>query len=103
MLVALLVVAVVCDSVAIIEAQGRDNETENIQLAEQRNLEHVRDLSKRLDILAMEQGLILEALLIALDKIGVDTPQITSLFAGDGNDNDPVAPRFDENQATTRR
>jgi len=98
-----LVVAVVCDSVAIIEAQGRDNETENIQLAEQRNLEHVRDLSKRLDILAMEQGLILEALLIALDKIGVDTPQITSLFAGDGNDNEPVAPRFDENQATTRR
>ena len=98
-----LVVAVVCDSVAIIEAQGRDNETENVQLAEQRNLEHVRDLSKRLDILAMEQGLILEALLIALDKIGVDTPQITSLFAGDGNDNDPGAPRFDENQATTRR
>ena len=98
-----LVIAVVCDSVAIIEAQGRDNETENIQLSEQRNLEHVRDLSKRLDSLALEQGLVLETLLIALDKFGVDTaPQRTSLFAGDGDDEEPILPCFDNKHQTTK-
>lgn len=67
-----LVIAVVCDSVAIIEAMGKEEELENIQTQEQLNLEHVRILTKQVNTLASEQELVLKTLFAALEKAGVD-------------------------------
>ena len=67
-----LVIAVVCDSVAIIEAMGKEEDLENVQSQEQQNLEHVRNLTKRVNTLASEQELVLNTLFAALEKAGVD-------------------------------
>jgi Ion transport protein len=74
-----LVIAVVCDSVAIIEASGKEDNMETLQHGEIENLGHVRELSKRVDVLAAEQTVVLEALLAALEQAGVESPLLVAL------------------------
>lgn len=91
-----LVIAVVCDSVAIIEASNKEDNMETLQNEEMENLGHVRELTKRVDLLAAQQTVVLEALLTTLKQAGVESPLLLAL----SDEVSPVTPTL-ANEATT--
>lgn len=74
-----LVVAVVCDSVKLIEAANKEESLGKPGQEETSFLELVRNLNGRVDLLATEQTRVLDALLVALQQASIESPLMPGL------------------------